>query len=257
MPEHALAGHGIAITRPVDQARQLTELIAGQGGQPILFPLLAIAPLDDYSAFDQIIARLDLFDWAIFISSNAVQQGMPRVVKDGRPLPPKLHFAAIGPSTAAELARFGVTPVLTPSERFDSEHLLALPEMQQVRGQRIVIFRGQGGRDLLAAQLRACGAEVVFAECYRRINPQTDTGDLPRLWQNNQLHAIVVTSSEALRNLIDLAGNTEWLKSTLLCVNHPRIAELAQHHGLRVALAEQPGDEAMLQCLMSASENDR
>jgi len=243
----ALAGRAIVITRPAEQAQRLAELIATQGGQPILFPLLAIAPLDDYSTFDNTIAHLDSFDWAIFISSNAVQQGMPRVRP---PLPPKLRFAAIGSSTAAELAEFGVYQVLTPKQRFDSEHLLALPQMQEVADQRIVIFRGQGGRELLAEQLRERGAEVVFAECYRRVNPQTDAGDLPRLWQNNQLHAVVVTSSEALRNLIALAGNAEWLRSTLLCVNHPRIAELARSHGLRVAVAEEPGDEAMLQCLI-------
>jgi uroporphyrinogen-III synthase len=250
MPDQALAGRGIAITRPADQSRQLADLIAKQGGQPILFPLLAIAPLDDYATFDQNIDCLDHYDWAIFISSNAVQQGMPRLMQRYRALPAKLRFAAIGPSTAAELSQSGVTKVLTPSECFDSEHLLALPEMQQVRGQRIIIFRGEGGRELLAEGLRARGAEVDFAECYRRVNPQTDAGDLPRLWQNNQLHAIVVTSSEALRNLIDLAGDAKWLSSTLLCVNHARIAELAQRHGLRVAVAERPGDAAMLQCLI-------
>ena len=89
-----------------------------------------------------------------------------------------------------------------------------------------------------------------FAECYRRINPQHDTGNLPTLWQNGQLHALVVTSSEALRHLLQLAGDAPWLRDTLVCVNHARIAEAAQAQGLRTAVADAPGDAAMLQCLI-------
>jgi uroporphyrinogen-III synthase len=250
MPDMALAGIGIAITRPTEQAGHLAEMISRQGGTPILFPLLAIEPLDNYAAFDQALATLESCNWAIFISSNAVQQGMPRLVEHFPQLPPGLSFAAIGPATAAELEKFGITQVLTPQGRYDSESLLALPEMQEMHGKRCMIFRGVGGRELLAEQLRARGADVVFAECYRRINPQQDAGALSRLWQNRQLQAVIVTSSEALRNLLDLAGNAEWLRDMLVCVNHPRIAELAQHHGLRTVVASTPGDEGMLQCLI-------
>lgn len=250
MPEQALAGRGIAITRPVEQAHALAGLITEAGGNPIPFPLLAIAPLQDYAAFDKTLSALADCDWAIFISSNAVQQGMPRLRQRYPALPPNLNFAAIGPATAAELGRHGIERVLTPQGRYDSESLLALPQMQAVRGKRCMIFRGVGGRELLAEQLTARGAEVVFAECYRRVNPQQDTGDLPRLWQNKQLHALVVTSSEALRNLLRLANDAAWLRDVLVCVNHPRIAETALRHGLRVAVTDAPGDEAMLQCLI-------
>jgi len=250
MPDQALAGFGIAITRPAEQARVLSDLIVASGGNAIPFPLLAISPLADYSAFDQILTGLPGCDWGIFISSNAVQQGMPRVLARFSPLPPNLRFAAIGPATAEELGRYGVSQVLIPAGRYDSESLLALPEMHDMQHRRVIIFRGAGGRELLADTLRARGATVAFAECYRRVNPQRDTGDLPRLWQNGQLHALVVTSSEALRNLLQLAGNARWLREVLICVNHPRIAEAAAASGLRAVVAGSPGDEAMLQCLI-------
>lgn len=245
-----LAGCGIVITRPLDQARDLAELVQQNGGTPHLFPLLSIAALDDYHDFDAAVADLETIDWAIFISSNAVQQGMPRLLKRHPHLPEKLRFAAIGPATAMELKRSGITDVLTPSIRYDSESLLALPEMQSVQGKRILIFRGVGGRELMAEELRARGAEVRYAECYRRINPQQDAGTLPSLWQNRLLHAFVVTSSEAMRNLLQLASDADWLRGTPVCVNHARIAELALSHGLQVAVAEAPGDEAMLRCLI-------
>lgn len=250
MPETSLAGRGIVVTRPAEQAAPLIRLIEEAGGTACSFPLLAIAPLDDYSSFDHILAGLAACDWAIFISSNAVQHSMPRVLHRYPSLPPGLRFAAIGPATAEALRQYGVATVLTPVSRFDSESLLALPEMQAVHGQRCMIFRGVGGRELLAESLQARGAEVSCAESYRRINPQRDTGNLPELWQNKQLHAIVVTSSEALRNLLQLAENAPWLKDVLVCVNHARIAEQAQQHGLRIAAADAPGDDAMLACLI-------
>lgn len=250
MPDKALAGCGIAITRPVDQAQPLAELISLSGGKPIYFPLLAISPLEDYSAFDQALTGLSDSDWAIFISSNAVEQSMPRILERYPVLPPNLRFAAIGPATAEELGSYGIQQVLIPESRYDSESLLALPQMHDMQHRRVMLFRGVGGRELLAETLRERGAQVAFAECYRRVNPQQDAGDLPILWQNGQLHALVVTSSESLRNLLQLAGNARWLRETLLCVNHPRIAETARARGLRVVIADAPGDEAMLQCLI-------
>lgn len=254
MPEATLAGYGIAITRPEGQADKLRALISAHGGNPIPFPLIAIAPLDDYSTFEQQLSRLKDCDWAIFISTNAVQNTMPRLLAKLRNIPANLCFATIGPTTAAELALYGVTDTLTPGGRFDSESLLALPEMQAVAGRRIMIFRGVGGREILADTLKQRGAEVDFAECYQRQNPQRDASVLAALWQNKQLDAVVVTSSEAMRHLLDITdnGKANWIKNTLLCVNHARIAEVPQRLGLKVVAANAPGDGAMLQCLINA-----
>ena len=253
-----LANQGIAITRPVDQAKKLNALISAQGGTPISFALIEITALDDYSTFNQAIAALELFDWAIFISSNAVQNAMPRIIKQFGSIPKNLKFAAIGPVTAAELVKFGVDYVLTPEgrfapERFDSEALLALPEMQAVSDQNIMLFRGIGGRDLLADSLTERGAKVTFAESYQRINPQANCLMLEQLWQKQQLHAIVVTSSEAMRYLLQMAGNADWLKHIVICVNHARVAEPALILGLQVKVAEALGDVAMLECLIASA----
>lgn len=259
MPENRLDGYGIVITRPAEQAHTLAALISDHGGNALLFPLIAIAALPDYGVFEQKLLALKNTDWAIFISSNAVQNAMPRLLATLGALPENLKFAAIGPSTAAELAKFGVKQTLIPLGRFDSESLLAMPEMQAVQDQNVVIFRGVGGRELLADSLAERGAHVDFAECYRRINPQQDVSFLKSLWRNKQLHAIVVTSSEAMRSLLALAKvaqdeleDSAWLRDITFCVNHARIAELPQQACLKVAIAEAPGDEAMLQCLIHA-----
>lgn len=259
MPEDSLQGRHIVVTRPPDQARKLSQLIDAHGGSVHLFPLLEIVPLEDYAAFDRTITALESYDWAIFISSNAVENALPRLLARTGGIPATLQFAAIGPVTAASLAKHGVQHTLTPPQRFDSEALLALPEMQAVTGKRFMIFRGVGGREVLAETLRTRGATVTFAECYRRINPQTDADSLQTLWQNGQLDAIVVTSSEAMRHLLDLAdhGKAPWLRTTPVCVNHARIGELAEAHGLQTAVADAPGDEAMLACLRNTLNQTR
>lgn len=256
-PTPGLTGRHIAITRPAGQASRLTRMIEAAGGKAISFPLLEIAPLQDYSAFEQLLDDVATQDWLIFISSNAVQHAMPRLRAKFTQWPAKLRCAAIGPVTAAELRQYGVTDILQPAQRFDSEALLALPEMQSVQGQRVMIVRGIGGRELIADTLRSRGAEVRFAECYRRINPQTDAGKLQRLWHNGQLDTIVVTSSEAMRHLLAMTGNgsAEWLRNIRICVNHARIAELPSRLGLHMQITTAPGDEAMLQCLSEVNHD--
>ena len=258
MKNKPLRGIGIAITRPIDQAKKLSALISEAGGTPILFPLIQITPLTDYSQFQAVISDIKDYDWAIFISSNAVQNGMPRLIK--AETPPNLKFAAIGPATASELQSFGVKDVLTPLShvqdgdeskvRFDSESLLTLPEMTHVAGNKILIVRGVGGRDVLAETLKARGAQVTFGECYQRINPQTNCNLLAQLWAEKKLHGIVVTSSEAMRHLLDLAGDAELLRNVSLFVNHARIAELPLQMGLKVLVADALGDEEMLKKLL-------
>ena len=250
-----LNGKYIAITRPSEQAKKLSALIEVAGGTPILFPLIAITPLEDYALFDEAISQIVNFDWAIFISSNAVQNGMPHLIKNG--IPPNLRFAAIGPVTAKELMSFGAKDVLIPKVRFDSEALLEMPEMQNVNGIKFMIFRGIGGREILAETLQKRGAHVTFAECYRRKNPQNNCDVLLNLWNDKKLHAIVVTSTEAMGYLLNLAENDCWLKNTPIFVNHERVAIKPLSLGLQMNIAKTGGDESMFELLRTTlSQSD-
>ena len=243
----SLANIGVAITRPTNQAKKLTQLIEAAGGNVIPFPLIEITALDDVTQFEQIITDINDYDWMLFISSNAVQNSMPRLIKQG--IPKHLKFAAIGPTTAETLKDFGIDEVLIPKDRFDSESLLSLPAMQDMQGKRVMLVRGIGGRDVLANTLTQRGAQVTFAECYQRINPQTSCDVLAQAFAKQQLQRIVVTSSEAMRYLLTMAGDTEWLKQVTLCVNHSRVAEEPLKMGLTVKVAHASGDDAMLAIL--------
>ena len=248
-PAHkALAGRGIVVTRPVHQSAQLAELIRQHGGTPILFPVLEILDTEDLQPLNALIDRLDDFDLAIFISPNAVQKAM-NLIKARRELPAKLKMAAIGRGSTKELKHFGVDNVITPAKRFDSENLLAMPELQDVTGKRIVIFRGDGGREVLGDTLISRGATIEYAECYRRARPNTSAGELLRYWVRNELQAIIVTSGEGLHNLYDMVGKLgrQWLIKTPLFVPHERIAQIAKELGLEQVIVTPPTDEAMLQ----------
>jgi len=248
----ALRGRFIVVTRPQDQAGKLTALIEQAGGKVIPFPLIAITGLKDDSLFKTQLEKLTDYNWAIFISSNAVQYGMPPLLQRFGSVPRNLRFAAIGPTTATELKKFGIDDTLIPNDRFDSESLLALPEMHDVSLNNIMIFRGVGGREILGETLMDRGAHVEFAECYRRTNPQANLHALDSHWQKSTLDAIVVTSSEAMRHLLQLGADYAWLYTVPLCVNHERIAELPRQKGMHVHVAGASGDEAMLDCLSRA-----
>ncbi|MEE9330923.1 MAG: uroporphyrinogen-III synthase [Methylophilaceae bacterium] len=244
----ALANISIAITRPINQATKLTQLIQAAGGNVIPFSLIEITPLNDYKQFESVINIIHQYDWVIFISSNAVHNSMPMFIKKG--VPSTLKFAAIGPVTAKELGQFGIEKVLIPKGNFDSESLLSLPEMQGVKGKKILIVRGVGGREVLANTLKSRGATVNFGECYQRINPQTNCDILANAYANQQLQSIIVTSSEAMRHLLDLAYEATWLQNITICVSHVRIAELPLKMGLKVIIAKAPGDTAMIDLLL-------
>lgn len=241
-----LAGRGIVITRPAAQATTLAQLIEARGGRAILFPVLEILEVADAGPLTALIDRLETFDFAIFVSPNAVEKAMS-AIRARRELPHRLQFAAIGLGSRRALRRHGVTSVIAPAARYDSEALLDLPELRAVSGKRIAIFRGAGGRELLRDQLIARGAQVEYAECYRRARPETDAGPLMEALRRGEVDAFVVTSAESLQNLYDMLGESgrRDLERTPVFVPHPRIAASAHALGLAAPIVTEPGDEGI------------
>lgn len=248
-----LAGRGVVVTRPAGEARRLCALIREAGGEPLLCPALEIRDAPDSAALDAVIARLQDFDLAIFISPSAVDKALTRIAAR-RTLPPALRCAAIGPGGVRALARFGVTEVIAPaadSARFDSETLLATDFLQDMQGKRVVIFRGDGGRELLGETLAARGARVQTVACYRRGKPTFDAAPLLDAWARGAVAAVIITSSEGLANFSDHVGaaGVAYLRDTPVIVPHPRIAAAARARGLRHIVASAAGDEAMAAAL--------
>ena len=254
MAEKPLTKLKIAVTRPCDQAAPVARRIEQAGGIPLLFPLLDIAPVQDQQALHEQISRLAQFDLAIFISPNAVQYGMAAIRAAGD-LPPALRIATVGQGSAKALRELGIANVIAPAERFDSEGLLALPELQNVAGWRVLIFRGDGGRELLGDTLRARGATVEYAACYRRSKPQQDAAVL----LDAAPDALTVTSSEALGYLWQMLDDAQRDRvcAIPLFVPHKRIAELAQRQGWRQVRLTDAGDDGLLFALTAWGSEGR
>ena len=233
---------GIVVTRPRELAGGLAAGIEKAGGNAILFPTIAIEDAPPPEA----LRRLDAYELAVFVSPTAVQKVMAQV---GR-WPERLPAAAIGAGSKRELERHGVRTVLAPDEGADSEALLALPALARVSGKRVVIFRGGTGRPLLGEALAGRGATVEYADCYRRVLAKSDPAPLLEQWRRGTVHAVTVSSSEGLDNLVTLAGAAV-LATTPLFVPHERVAARAREHGAQEIIVAGPADAAVLERLVA------
>jgi uroporphyrinogen-III synthase len=246
-----LTGVGVLITRPVHQAGDLATRISELGGTPWLFPVLEISDIEIKQPLLDLIARLDSFDLAIFVSPNAVEKSIPLIL-GCRSWPVDLNAATVGSGSARLLRQYGISKIVVPSDGSDSEALLRMPQLQQVQGKHIVIFRGNEGRKLLGNTLRQRGAEVEHAECYRRHKPENDPSPLLEQLRRNKIQAVIVTSSEGLDNLFDMIGETgqQLLRSSTLFTAHARIAQKAKDLGIAKVCRTPAGDDGTVQGLL-------
>lgn len=246
-----LAGRHVVVTRPAGQATHLAEQLYELGAHPVLFPVLAIEDVTDITPLLDAAIRLEQYDWAVFVSPNAVDKALAAVLAH-RQWPASVRAATVGHSSELALAKHGIGNVVAPRERFDSEALLALPEFADVAGKRVIVFRGDGGRDLFGDVLKARGALVDYVACYRRGRPALDPAPLLKLWNDAKLDAMTVTSSEGLRNLYEMVGKLGqgWLKRTPTFVPHARIADQARALGLHEVILTGPADAGLLAGLL-------
>jgi uroporphyrinogen-III synthase len=197
------------------------------------------------------LERLDSYSLVIFISPNAVRYGLRLLA--GRGLPARLQVAAVGDATARALESHNITPSILPSERFDSEALLELPELQQMTGREVLIVRGNGGRPTLGDTLKQRGATIEYAEVYRRECPQIEVAPLLERWPD-EVDIVTATSNQILENLLKLVGKSggELLRSTPLVVISERMRLHASKLGWsEIILADQAGDEAIVAAVCS------
>jgi uroporphyrinogen-III synthase len=155
------------------------------------------------------------------------------------------------------LKLFDVNHVLIPDENFDSEGLLATEEMNDIKNKKIVIFRGEGGRETLAETLRARGAEVTYAECYTRTFPQTNLDLLKTFSEKIHISAILITSSEACKEFVRLnrLKDMSFLRDVLFIVNHPRMVNVLERESFMTFSSDEPSDQSMMKKLLETIDH--
>ncbi len=262
-----LAGLSVLLTRPAGQADKLAAAIQGLGGQVTHLPLLAIEPITERVAVERLktsIMALDNYDAAIFISTNAATLGLEWIESYWPQLPVGLEAYAVGPGTA-EILRQLPWPVHCSESGVTSEHLLALPGLQDVAGKRIALFRGQGGRELLAETLRERGARVDYLEIYQRRVPEYSRAVVLKMIEENAIDTVIATSQQILDSLIALLsadGNLpQKMRGLRVVVPSQRVREFALAAGFKLVIDAGGADDksvltSLEQC-QTGSANDK
>lgn len=259
----------VVITRPEQQANQWAATLATHGFKSVRVNLLEIKPLvseEKARAIKNKILDFDLYQKAIFVSQNAVEFGMQWLEDYWPQLPMGIEFFAVGATTAKKLSQYGVAVTdLATSDNggMTSEDLLRAPGLQNVDGEKIIIFRGCGGRGHMADELRRRGAVVDYCELYERGLPQQAVVQLQQLAAeiNNQQRQYIMSvhSGESLENLLQLlqtdAAFTPLSKAMLmqlpLLVPSQRIATRAIDAGfMNTICALNATDAAMTDALL-------
>ena len=248
-----LQGQVILNTRPLHQQAELTALLEQQGARVLSFPVIEIVPVDSPELGQRLARDIRQVDILLFVSRNAVD-GAFRML-DATQLAPNQSFGVIGTATRRALAEriTDLDQCLVAGEPYNSEALLDADALQRVAGKRVMIFRGQQGRNLLGEELVARGAEVRYCEVYRRELPQRDLSAFNRLVADTFPTLAVLTSNEGMHNLFELVDTiaAERLRQIpwLLISERMRESALKLGHNAAIVIAGNASDEGVQQSI--------
>jgi uroporphyrinogen-III synthase len=233
-----VTGWRLLLTRPADESAALSHALAEQGIFSSSLPLLDIVPIPVSDTMREVILALDRYCAVIVVSKPAARIGV-ELLERFFPQRPAVKCFSVGAATAQILEDHGLD-VSFPNEGDDSEALLELASLREAIARpdpRVLILRGEGGRELLAERLREQGASVDYLELYRRELPHYPPAALPQRIQVERLNALVVSSGQGFEHLHQLAGEA-WprLAQLPLFVPSPRVAELARAAGARTVV---------------------
>ncbi|MDD1966261.1 uroporphyrinogen-III synthase [Pseudomonas putida] len=228
-----MKGWRLLLTRPAEESQALALTLAEEGIFSSSLPLLDIQPLPVSEENRSIIYNLAAYCAVIVVSKPAARLGL-ELVDEVWPQPPMQDWFAVGAATAQILDDYGLR-VFYPEQGDDSEALVALPQLQAaISGYdpKVLIMRGEDGREWLAEQLREQGVAVDYLPLYRRSLPQYPAFVLPQRVEAERLNGLVVSSGQGFEHLRQLAGDA-WpqLARLPLFVPSPRVAELAREAG--------------------------
>ncbi len=234
------------VVRPAAQANQLVQMLRQLGHAPLCCPLLETRPGCDLPHLGDMLREADL---VIAVSMHAVHFAHHFLLQTGQTWP-HIDYFAVGQASADAFAEAGIQALCPADPR--SEGLLALPTLQGVSGRRVLILRGNDGRDLIARTLASRGALVHYCATYERHYPDLDGDALTRHWQAAGLDSLLITSGELLQRLLALVPGPQhpWLYDRLLVVPSPRVAEMAEGAGFtRIVIAQGASNQALVAAL--------
>jgi uroporphyrinogen III methyltransferase/synthase len=221
----------VLVTRALQQAELLTELLTKLGAKVVEIPVISIEQPDSWIMADNSLHNLSKYDWIIFASSNAVNSLLSRCSYLGiaKERLTNCKLAAMGKATAAALEKHGLEPNFVPTTFVAESFIEEFPGYPDgLKGARILWPRTNIGRNLIADKFVFAGAAVDVIETYKTTSPEDQdevAAKLAKLLKSNGVDVIVLASGQSVRNLAELAviGLMREEAGTLAADAHSRI----------------------------------
>ncbi len=239
-----LFGTRVLVTRAREQAGELADQLTTLGADPVIAPMIRILPPEDRDPLLRAASELNIFDWVVFTSANAVDSLMQAVVETGgdvRSLKGPL-LCAVGSATADQLARYGIRVDLVPSEYRAEALASALAAQGSLQDVRVLLPRADIGREIVSESLRQGGAQVTEVVAYRTVLEETQSEDGPDIYRmllDGELDVVTFTSASAVRNFAQIFGTeqaADLLSRTCVATIGPVTSEAAARLGIAVTV---------------------
>lgn len=251
-----LFGKRVLVTRSREQASVLSELLREYGAEPVEFPVIKVSPLESFDGLDDVLCRVDQYDWLIFTSANGVSSVVDRLKVLGRDVRwlkgPKI--GAIGPKTAESVQGLGVRVDFIPSEFVAEAVADQFPE--DPSGKKILLLRTEDAREVLPEKLSERGAIVDVVSAYRTEIVDSDAARVKELIARGMVDVVTFTSSSTVRNFVKLLGDVVLPKRVTIACIGPITARTAEECGLRPdVVAREYTVEGLVAALVGVNES--
>lgn len=245
----------VLVTRPDERGGQLVNMLNKAGIVAIHLPLFSIEPGREINELPNKYKQLKSGDYIFAVSKNAVNYAVQTLKNTGSHWRSDLNYFTVGQRTAEYFASQTGQVILYPWQQENSEGVLSLPAMQKLNDKRILILRGNGGRELFPHKAHERGAEVDIVECYQRVPVNYNNEEQSSVCKRAGVNTIIVTSVEILTYLMDFVPKTDhnWLKNCRLITISRRIKQFALHFGWKnIVISPRADNQSLLQTLLQS-----
>jgi uroporphyrinogen III methyltransferase/synthase len=249
-----LFGKTIVVTRPPDQAAELSDRLRVLGADPVELPVISLEPPSDSAPLDRAIENLSSYDWLIFTSVNGVRFFLNRLDQSRRDLRSlKARICAIGPATRKAIEDLHIKVDLMPEE-YVAESLIKGFASENLAGQRVLLPRAAVARDVIPEELAKLGAQVDVVEAYRNIVPPNAQARAHEIFSREKKPDwITFTSSSTVKNLLAIAGR-EAIEGIRIASIGPVTSAILCAHGLNVdAEAKQFTIDGLVEAILASA----
>jgi uroporphyrinogen III methyltransferase/synthase len=243
-----LFGKRVLVLRPRDQAKSVVKRIRERGGEAILWPALEIVAPADPEPMQTLVRHLGDYDVVALTSENSVEKLFQTIAVEGLDARAfgRAHVAAVGTSTMAALAKYGIRADIVPRDFHGDalseailEHAFVKRRLSSNEPVRVAFPRARVAREVLPEKLRAAGCEVTLVVAYetKKAGPEKHA-TLVRLFDEKRIDIVLLSASSTADAVADALGDrlSELLAGVLVASIGDVTTATARKRGMDVAV---------------------